>query len=98
MKPVVAMLTSRWSLSLFGTASLAGLAWVFAPLLPGFEDWPPRAALIMSLLLAWAGANALLDTRRLRRDAALAKGIATAGGAEQTEEAARGTDEADRAR
>ena len=86
MKPVVAMLTSRWSLSLVGTLSLAGLAWLFAPLLPGFEDWPPRAALIMSLLLAWAGGNALLDTRRLRRDAALAKGIATAGGAEQTEE------------
>jgi type VI secretion system protein ImpL len=86
MKSLVVILTSRWSISFVGTASLAGLAWFFAPLLPGFESWPPRIALIMSLLLAWAGANALLDTRRLLRDAALAKGIAETGGAEQTEE------------
>jgi type VI secretion system protein ImpL len=86
MKSLLAILNSRWSISFAGTASLAGLAWFFAPLLPGFETWPPRVALIMSLLLAWSGANALLDTRRLRRDAALAKGIAATDGAEQTEE------------
>ena len=52
---------------------------------PGFEDWPPRVALIVALLLAWGGGNALLDLRRLQRDAALAKGIAAT--SEQTEEA-----------
>src|SRR3984957_8673016 len=76
---------SRWCISFIGTALLAGLAWFFAPLLPGFEDWPPRVALIVALLLAWGGGNALLDLRRLQRDAALAKGIAAT--SEQTEEA-----------
>ncbi len=78
-------LMSRWCISFIGTALLAGLAWIFAPLLPGFEDWPPRVALIVALLLAWGGGNALLDLRRLQRDAALAKGIAAT--SEQTEEA-----------
>jgi type VI secretion system protein ImpL len=78
-------LMSRWCISFIGTALLAGLAWFFAPLLPGFEDWPPRVALIVALLLAWGGGNALLDLRRLQRDAALAKGIAAS--SEQTEEA-----------
>jgi type VI protein secretion system component VasK len=70
------ILTSRWWISFIGTALLAGLAWFFAPLLPGFEDWPPRVVLIVALLMVWGGGNALLDLRRLRRDAALAKGIA----------------------
>jgi type VI secretion system protein ImpL len=87
MKPIIAMLTSRWSISLVGTAALAGLAWFFAPLLPGFEDAPPRVMLIVMLLLAWGGGNALLDARRLRRDAALARGIAAGDGAAETEEA-----------
>ena len=80
------ILCSRWCISFIGAALLAGLAWFFAPLLPGFEDWPPRVALIAALLLAWGGGNALLDLRRLQRDAALAKGIA-ADVTEQTEEA-----------
>ena len=57
-------LMSRWCISFVGTALLAGLAWFFAPLLPGFEDWPPRLALIVALLLVWGGGNALLDLRR----------------------------------
>ena len=59
--------------------------WFFAPLLPGFEDWPPRLAVIIALLLVWGGGNALLDIRRRRRDAALAQGIAAS--TEETEEA-----------
>jgi type VI secretion system protein ImpL len=80
------ILTSRWWISFIGTALLAGLAWFFAPLLPGFEDWPPRVVLIVALLMVWGGGNALLDLRRLRRDAALANGIA-ASSTEETEEA-----------
>ena len=86
MTPAANILYSRWSISFIGTALLAGLAWFFAPLLPGFEDWPPRVALIVALLLAWGGGNALLDLRRLQRDAALAQGI-TVPTPEQTEEA-----------
>ena len=73
MTRAIEILTSRWCISFIGTALLAGLAWFFAPLLPGFEDWPPRVALIVALLLVWGGGNALLDLRRLRRDAALAR-------------------------
>ena len=79
------LLTSRWCISFVGVALLAVLVWLFAPLVPGFDGWPARAALIAALLMAWAGVNALLDLRRLHREAALAKGIAA--GAEQTEEA-----------
>ncbi len=86
MKPVIAILTSRWCVSFVGTALLAGLAWFFAPLLPMFEDWPQRLALILALLLVWGGGNALLDIRRRRRDAALARGIAIGSRAEETEE------------
>ncbi len=85
MSQALETLMSRWCISFVGTALLAGLAWFFAPLLAGFEDWPPRVALIVALLLAWGGGNALLDLRRLQRDAALAKGIAAT--SEQTEEA-----------
>ena len=86
MTRAIDILTSRWCISFIGTALLAGLAWFFAPLLPGFEDWPPRVVLIVALLMVWGGGNALLDLRRLRRDAALAKGIA-ASSTEETEEA-----------
>ena len=74
MARTIALLTSRWCTSFVGVALLAGVAWFFAPLLPGFEDWPPRVALVMALLMAWAGVNAMLDLRRLRLEAALAKG------------------------
>jgi type VI secretion system protein ImpL len=76
----------RWGISFIGTALLAGLAWFFAPLLPAFEDPLPRLAIIVVLLLTWGGANALLDVRRRRRDAALTHGIATSS-QEETEEA-----------
>jgi type VI secretion system protein ImpL len=76
---------SRWCISFIGTALLAGLMWFFAPLLPGFEDWPPRLALVVVLSLAWGVSNALLDVRHRRRDSALTRGIAAS--AEQTEEA-----------
>jgi type VI secretion system protein ImpL len=85
--PAAHILSSRWSISFIGTVLLAGLAWFFAPLLPGFEDWPPRLALIAVLLLAWGGGNALLDLRRLQRAAALARGITVADDTDQTEEA-----------
>ena len=42
---------SRWCISFIGIALLAGLVWFFAPLLPGFEDWPPALAVIVALLL-----------------------------------------------
>ena len=87
MTPAADILTSRWSISFIGTALLAGLAWFFAPLLPGFEDWPPRLALIAALLLAWGGGNALLDLRRLQRAAALARGLTVVDDTDQTEEA-----------
>ncbi len=76
---------SRWWISFGGIALLAGLVWLFAPLLPSFEDWPQRLAVIVTLLLVWGGGNALLDLHRRRRDTALAQGIAA--GTEATDEA-----------
>ncbi len=85
MQPVTVNLTSRWFISFVGTALLAGLAWFFGPLLPWFEDWLPRLALVVALLALWGGVNALLDMRRRQRDAALARGLAAS--TEETEEA-----------
>jgi type VI secretion system protein ImpL len=74
---------SRWWIGLAGTALLAGLAWVFGPLLPPFDDTVPRAAVVAALLVVWAVANLLLDWRRRQRDGALSKGL-TADAAEET--------------
>jgi type VI secretion system protein ImpL len=88
VKPVADVLTSRWFYTFVGTALLAALVWVYAPLLPQFEDAALRLVAILAMLLVWGGANVLLDARRRRRDAALAKGVtATSGGAAATEEA-----------
>ena len=89
MRPILDILTSRWCVSFIGIALLAGVVWFFAPLLPGFEDWPPRLALLAALLLAWGGGNALLDIRRRRRDAALTRGIASSPEADEEAQALR---------
>jgi type VI secretion system protein ImpL len=86
VKRALDLVASRWCISFIGAVLLAGLVWFFAPLLPWFEDWLPRLAIVLVLLAAWGGVNALLDVRRRRRDAALTRGIA-ANSAEETEEA-----------
>jgi type VI secretion system protein ImpL len=85
VSPLLGIARSRWCVSLAGTVLLAGTAWFFAPLLPLFEDWPPRLALIAALLAIWGGGNAWLDTVRRRRDTALTRGIGAS--AEETAEA-----------
>lgn len=87
MKPIIAILTLRWFISFVGTALFAGLVWVFAPLLAAFEDASIRLAVILLMLLIWGGANLLLDVRRRRRDAALAKGVTASAARGATEEA-----------
>src|ERR1700728_3104009 len=77
MKRLVGWLGSRWSISFAGTALLAGLAWVFGPLLPSFEDWAVRLALVLAIVLTWGAANVLLDLRGSRRETALAAGLTT---------------------
>ena len=73
------MLTSRWAVSLAGTAILAGIVWVFGPLWPLLELALPRLVAGQTLLVAWAVGNALLDWRRRSRSAALDAGLAAAG-------------------
>ena len=75
MNPILGVLVSRWSLSLLGTALLAGLAWVFGPLLAPLADWPIRLALVLVMLLAWAVANLLLELLRRGRETALEAGL-----------------------
>jgi len=74
---------ARWWISLVGAALLAGLAWVFGPLLPPFDDSVPRAAVVVAILVVWAAANLLLDWRRRKREGALSQGL-TADAAEET--------------
>jgi type VI secretion system protein ImpL len=75
MNAILGILLSRWTLSLLGTALLAGLAWVFGPLLPPLADWPMRLALILVMLLVWAVANLLLELLRRGRETALEAGL-----------------------
>jgi type VI secretion system protein ImpL len=69
-------LLSRWVLSFVGIAILALLVWLFGPLLPSFEDWVPRLAVVVGLLLTWATSNLLLDLIHRRREQKLESGVA----------------------
>ncbi|MBN8872218.1 MAG: type VI secretion system membrane subunit TssM [Rhodospirillales bacterium] len=73
------LLLSRWSLSLLGTLLLSVIIWLFAPLIPGFDQPLLRLALVAVLLVVWGGANALLDWRARRRDKALYAGMTGSG-------------------
>jgi type VI secretion system protein ImpL len=70
-----AFLISRWFVTFVGTALLALLVWFFGPFLPVLEDWNIRLAIVVAMLVLWAGLNLGLAIRRARRDAALAKGV-----------------------
>ena len=61
MQAMLRLLTSRWSLSLVGTAILALLVWFFAPLVEALEGWLPRLAIVLALLSIWLASNLLLD-------------------------------------
>src|SRR5580658_3016195 len=75
MNPVIGVLLSRWTISLLGVVLLAGLLWVFGPLLPQLEDWPIRLVLVLVMLLIWAVANLLLELLRRGRDTTLTAGL-----------------------
>ena len=47
MQPLARVLLSRWTVSFVGAALLAGLFWVFGPLLPQLEDWTIRLSLVL---------------------------------------------------
>jgi type VI secretion system protein ImpL len=71
---LLVILISRWSITFIGAAILAGLIWLFGPLLPQAEDAQIRFALIVATLLIWAGVNLLLDAQRKHRDLVLTEG------------------------
>ncbi|GAC1346454.1 MAG: type VI secretion system membrane subunit TssM [Acetobacteraceae bacterium] len=76
----------RWFLSFVGVQLLCGIVWFLGPLVAGFEEWLPRAAVIAALAVAWAIGNLVLDLRRLSRERALVTGVA--GGQAEAAEAA----------
>ena len=69
-------LLSRWVLSFVGIAILALLVWLFGPLIPSFESWVPRLAVVIGLLLTWATSNLSLDLLHRRREQKLESGVA----------------------
>jgi len=73
---VMRFLLSRWVLSFVGIAILAVLVWLFGPLIPSFEGWVPRLAVVVGLLLVWATSNLLLDLLHRRREQKLESGVA----------------------
>jgi type VI secretion system protein ImpL len=76
MQAVLRFLLSRWVLSFIGIAILAALVWLFGPLLSSFEDWVPRLAVVIGLLLVWATSNLSLDLFHRRREQKLESGVA----------------------
>lgn len=76
MQATLRFLTSRWVLSLVGTAILALLVWFFAPLAEALEGWLPRLAIVLALLAVWLVSNLLLDALRRRRERRLEAGVA----------------------
>ena len=79
MEALLRIIGSRWVLTLLGTAFLAGLVWLFGPLLPALESWLPRLAIVVAMLVVWAMLNLLLDLTRLKREQALSRGVAGRG-------------------
>ena len=71
-------LLSRWLLSFIGIALLSLLLWWFGPFLSFLASWIVRAAIIVVMLLIWAGMNYWLDRRRKKTDEALVQGAAAA--------------------
>ncbi|HTW70241.1 MAG TPA: type VI secretion system membrane subunit TssM [Acetobacteraceae bacterium] len=71
-------LLSRWLLSFIGVALLSLLLWWFGPFLSFLASWIVRAAVIVVMVLIWAGANFWLDRRRKKNDDALVQGVAAA--------------------
>ena len=69
-------LLSRWVLSFLGIVILAVLIWLFGPLIPSFESWVPRLAIVIGLLLTWATSNLSLDLLHRRREQKLESGVA----------------------
>ena len=62
MRAVIGVLTSRWFLTLIGTALLCGVVWLFGPLLPALEDWPARLGVVLAMLAVWAGGEPRCST------------------------------------
>jgi type VI secretion system protein ImpL len=75
MSAFLRLLRSRWSLSLLGIVLLAVLVWLFGPLLPPLEGWVARLAIVLLLLVLWAGVNLVLDWLARRHDSALSAGL-----------------------
>jgi type VI secretion system protein ImpL len=75
VRGILALLASRWLLSLVGTALLALLVWFFGPFLAALAGWGARLAIVALMLAAWAAVNLWLDFRRRARDRALAQGV-----------------------
>jgi type VI secretion system protein ImpL len=68
----------RWVASFVGTALLAALLWLFGPFLPALAGQGARLAVVLGMLILWAGVNLALDLYRRRREERLAEGIAAA--------------------
>ncbi len=73
----------RWLISLIGTLALAGLVWLFGPLLAPLADIWPRIAAVGLMVVLWVCGNLLVDLTRSSRDRALATGVARGAAAEE---------------
>jgi type VI secretion system protein ImpL len=78
MQPVsdlLARVLNRWTSSFAGIAVASLLVWYLGPLVPGLRGTLPRAALILAVVVIWAGLNAVITWMRRRRESALAVGV-----------------------
>jgi type VI secretion system protein ImpL len=75
MQAVLRFLGSRWVLSFVGVAILALLVWFFGPLVEFLEGWVARLAIVLALLVIWAGTNLILDLLGRQREQKLEKGV-----------------------
>ena len=66
MRAILRFLGSRWFLTFLGVVLLGLLVWWFGPWFALLEGVIARVAIIVVMLLIWAGANLLLYRRRKR--------------------------------
>jgi len=84
---ILPMVLGRWGFGFVGVILLAFTLWNYGPLWPPLSSPLARAAIVLILLLLWAGPNLWVDRRRRRRDKTLAEGV-VAGGADPKVDAA----------
>jgi type VI secretion system protein ImpL len=85
---ILPLVLGRWGMGFIGVILLALTLWNYGPLWPPLSSPYARIAVVIILLLVWAGPNLWIDRRRRKREKALTEGVTANGADPKTDTAA----------